>query len=124
NAYVPPADETQEAIAVIWRELFGTREIGIHDNFFELGGHSLLATQVVSRLRRAFQIALPVGVLFQTPTIAGLANLIDQLRSTGTQTDDHARLLKEIEELSEEDAQRILMGGEEKEDVSDRPSAE
>jgi acyl carrier protein len=48
-------------------------QVGIHNNFFELGGHSLLATQVMSRVRKAFQIEMPLQILFENPTIASLA---------------------------------------------------
>lgn len=106
--YAPPADETQEAIAAIWREMLGVEQVGIHDSFFELGGHSLLATRVISRLRRVLGVGLRVGVMFETPTVAGLAERIRGLPSEDA-SDAQAKLLEEIEDLSEEEARRILM---------------
>ncbi|MCU0507574.1 MAG: amino acid adenylation domain-containing protein [Anaerolineae bacterium] len=75
-AYVEPADEIEAAMAADWERILGIAPIGAHDDFFELGGHSLLATQLVSRLRDAYQVELPLRNLFETPTIAGLAALI------------------------------------------------
>ena len=63
----------EETLVRIWSEVLGLSEVGIHDNFFELGGHSLLATQVLSRVRAAFNLEIPLPTFFAEATIAGLA---------------------------------------------------
>ena len=73
----PPRTPTEQAVAAIWRQLLNLDRVGVHDNFFELGGHSLIATQVVSRVRDALGVELPLRSLFEQPTIAGLAARID-----------------------------------------------
>lgn len=75
---VAPRNETEHKIAAIWQGILRLDTVSIHDNFFELGGHSLTATQVVAHLREAFNIELSLRQLFEQPTIAGLALLIDQ----------------------------------------------
>jgi len=72
-----PGTPAEEMVVAVWAEVLGVNEIGINDNFFELGGHSLMATQVVSRLREAFGIELPLRTFFREPTAAGLAANID-----------------------------------------------
>jgi amino acid adenylation domain-containing protein len=71
--FVAPRTASEETLAAIWSAILKVDRVGIHDNFFDLGGHSLLATQVVSRVRDAFQIELPLRSIFETPTIAGLS---------------------------------------------------
>jgi amino acid adenylation domain-containing protein len=77
ETYVAPRTPIEEVLAGIWTEVLGVNGFGIDDNFFELGGHSLLAIQVISRLREAFQIELPLSYLFESPTIAGCAKKIE-----------------------------------------------
>lgn len=76
-----PRSNTEQQLAAIWAELLPTRTFGIDDNFFSLGGHSLLATQVISRVRAAFKVALPLRALFDHPTVAALAQRIDTARN-------------------------------------------
>jgi amino acid adenylation domain-containing protein len=95
NEFIAPSTEIEKAIAAIWQELLGVNRVGLHDNFFEMGGHSLLITQVVARLREVFPIELPVRETFERPTIAGLAELIEE------------RLIEMIEELPEDEAERL-----------------
>jgi alpha-ketoglutarate-dependent taurine dioxygenase/acyl carrier protein len=76
--FEPPATPTQDLVAGIWSEILGIERIGRRDQFFELGGHSLLATQVMSRVRAAFRIELPLRTLFDHPTVEAFASAIDR----------------------------------------------
>lgn len=78
--YAPPRTTTEEHLVQIWAEVLGIKRVGIHDNFFELGGHSLLATQLASRVRDKFGFELPLRSVFEAPTIAKLAPVIQGLK--------------------------------------------
>ncbi|MCL5996767.1 MAG: amino acid adenylation domain-containing protein [Chloroflexi bacterium] len=80
NEYVAPRTPTEEILAGIWAEVLGVERVGTTDDFFELGGHSLLATQIISRVRKAFQAEVPLRDLFETATVAGLAQRVGMAR--------------------------------------------
>jgi acyl transferase domain-containing protein/acyl carrier protein len=79
-AYVAPGSGTERVLSVMWQELLGIEGIGIHDNFFDLGGHSLFAARVLSRVRGAFGVSLPLEAVFDAPTVAGLAERVEAAR--------------------------------------------
>ena len=68
-----PQTDLEQELVEIWSEVLGLPRIGVHDNFFDLGGHSLLATQVVSRVRRAYDIDLALRTFFEHATIQRLS---------------------------------------------------
>ncbi|HEX7331316.1 MAG TPA: amino acid adenylation domain-containing protein, partial [Pyrinomonadaceae bacterium] len=79
-----PLTPIQQALSEIWTDVLKLESCRITDSFFDLGGHSLLATQVLSRLNLVFQVSLPLRVLFETPTIAALAQIIEESRREGS----------------------------------------
>ena len=89
-ARVAPRNPAEEILVRIFEELLRREAIGIHDGFFDLGGHSLLATQVVSRVRRAFGVELPLAALFETPTVAGIAARVEGLLQQGPAREEPA----------------------------------
>ena len=81
--FAEPSAPTERGLAEIWGAQLGIDGIGAHDRFFDLGGHSLLAVQVASEIRDRFEIEVPVLKLFQAPTVAELAQLIDKAKASG-----------------------------------------
>jgi acyl carrier protein len=79
STFVPANTDVEKRITNIWAEVLGIGEIGIDDNFFEMGGHSLLATGVLSRVRDAFGVSVPLRTIFEAPTIRQLAKHVDTL---------------------------------------------
>ncbi|HEY9673078.1 MAG TPA: amino acid adenylation domain-containing protein [Waterburya sp.] len=78
--FVAPRTAIEQQLANIWQQVLGLERVGIHDNFLDLGGHSLLATQIISRIREAFRIEVPLDTLLEEPTVAKQAERIETLR--------------------------------------------
>ncbi|CAG0937719.1 enterobactin synthetase component F [Thermoflexales bacterium] len=76
--YIPPETPVEKKLADIWAQVLQREKIGLYDNFLELGGHSLLATQVIFRVNQVFHLNLTLRSLFEEPTLAGLALLIEE----------------------------------------------
>jgi acyl carrier protein len=74
-----PRTPTETTLAAIWSELLNLPRVGVNDDFFDLGGQSLVAIRAVARIRDAFHVNLSLRNLFERPTVAGLAELIDGL---------------------------------------------
>jgi amino acid adenylation domain-containing protein len=117
EGYVAPRGPVEEAVAAIWVSVLGVERVGVHDSFFEVGGHSLAATQVVSRVREALRVELPLRRLFETPTIEGLATAVAEMQS-GAQKGMSAisrvsigvedELQADLEQLSDEEVEALL----------------
>jgi acyl carrier protein len=109
EGYVAPQTEIQQTLASIWSEVLGVEQVGIFDKFFELGGHSLMATQVMSRVRQAFQVEIPLRTIFETPTIDKLSEAIEiELSKEQENVDKIARALEQMEHLSAAEVDELL----------------
>jgi len=82
--YRQPRNATEQRLCELWAEVLKLERVGIDDNFFELGGHSLLTTRIISHVREAFRVEIPIRLVFETPTVAKLAAEIERARSAGT----------------------------------------
>jgi len=76
--YTAPRSEIEEALADIWKEVLTVERVGVHDNFFELGGHSLMAVRLFAMMEKTFGRRLPLATLFQAPTVAELAAILQK----------------------------------------------
>jgi acyl-CoA synthetase (AMP-forming)/AMP-acid ligase II/acyl carrier protein len=94
--FTPARTPVEERLAVMLSVLLGLEQVSVHDNFFMLGGHSLLGTQLISQIRGAFGIELPLRTLFESPTIEQLSHEIERL------------VVAQIEGMSEDEVQRML----------------
>jgi len=79
--------------------VLGVERVGVHDNFFELGGHSLLATQLVTRIREAFHVELPLIQFFRSPSIAGLSDELIANETRPGQMEKTAVIWKKIHDM-------------------------
>jgi len=119
-----PRTETERKLGEIWKELLKVEEVGVDQNFFELGGHSLLVLQVIARIRRLFEVELPVRTVFEEPTLAGLAAAVEKADAQGLKArtpilqrrsrpetiaaPSREALLAQLDQLSADDVQTLL----------------
>ena len=110
ETYVAPRTPLEQEMARIWERVLKVKSVGIYDNFFALGGHSLLATQVISRVNESLQIELPLRMMFEQPTIAGLALVVAQRQALAVEGET-LKLLDKLSQLTDEEAQQLLDSG-------------
>jgi acyl carrier protein len=107
DEFVEPRDAVEEFLADIWKEVLGLERISVYDNFFEIGGHSLLATQLLTYVRQSLNIDIPLRDLFEKPTLADFAEHLQKL-SDEVDDEEAEQMLDELEQLSQEEAQKYL----------------
>ncbi|MCP4201928.1 MAG: SDR family NAD(P)-dependent oxidoreductase [bacterium] len=76
SEYAEPRDEFEITLVSYFEELLGVDQVGIHDSFFELGGHSLIAVHLMAMIKKAYDVELPLSVLFEAPTVAKCGELL------------------------------------------------
>jgi thioesterase domain-containing protein/NAD(P)-dependent dehydrogenase (short-subunit alcohol dehydrogenase family)/aryl carrier-like protein len=74
--YEAPRNNVESALAEMWQDLLGVKEVGIHDDFFELGGHSLIAVRLFAKIKKMYHVDLSLATLFEAPTIAECAEIV------------------------------------------------
>ena len=118
ETYVAPRTPVEEGLAEIWAEVLGLERVGVEESFFELGGHSLLAARVVWGVHERFGVELPLRALFEGPTVAELARVVEEREpaalagpvpelAPGTEASPH-HLLSVLDDLSDEELDRLL----------------
>jgi amino acid adenylation domain-containing protein len=121
QSFTPPGTITEQTLAQIWENLLQLSRLGIHDNFFEIGGHSLLAMQFIARVGDTFQAELSLRQVFEAPTIAELAAVLDKKQKQPAAqiappvpraqriSPEHAKdLLGKLDQLSDTEVESLL----------------
>ncbi|HLL48017.1 MAG TPA: phosphopantetheine-binding protein, partial [Longimicrobiaceae bacterium] len=98
-----PRTETETELARIWAEALGVERVGVDAHFFRLGGRSLLAARVLGAVWESFGVEVPLHRVFDAPTLAGMAAVVD-----GEREAELARMLAELDEISDEEARLLL----------------
>ncbi|GAB3038448.1 hypothetical protein GCM10027285_23010 [Oleiagrimonas citrea] len=86
SAYMPPANDLEQRLVDLWKEVLQLEQVSVTANFFDLGGHSLKAVLLMSRLREEIGKAIPIATLFKAPSIRALAAHIEENRPESDDT--------------------------------------
>ena len=78
SEYVEPRNDIERTLVGFWEELLGVTQVGVEDSFFDLGGHSLIAVRLFAKIKKTYKTEFPISVLFEAPTIAKCAALIEE----------------------------------------------
>jgi hypothetical protein len=105
--YVAPRNALEQVLADLWRELLGVERIGAREHFFELGGHSLLAAQALARIRKIFEVELPLRTFFQTGTPEKVAAALKEHERAPGRLLKIAAVLLKVRSMSPEERLRV-----------------
>ncbi len=108
RAFTPARTLVEAALTQIWCEVLGFERIGIHDDFFQLGGNSLSTIQIAFKIRQRLNTELPLSTIFKHPTVAGIADRLEQELLDQADDSTLAGLLEEIEGMTEEEARAFV----------------
>ena len=106
--FVPPRTPGEEQLAGIWSDLLGVEHIGVYDNIFELGGDSLMFTRLASRVLDAFQVRLPIRILFDLHTIDAMMLAILEHMAEDEGAEKMDQMIDKLEQMSSSDIRKLL----------------
>ena len=101
--FAVPRSDIEKLLTEIWAEVLAVDRVGIHDNFFDLGGDSLAASRVLSRVLQSFKLQLPVKALFDAPTVARMAEVVNEAQRVDDSALEH--MLRLVETITEEECE-------------------
>jgi acyl carrier protein len=81
DTYVAPSNSLEEKMCDIWQATLGLDRVGINDNFFSLGGNSIMAIKLIAASGNELNVDIPLALLFEHKTIAGIAANLHQEES-------------------------------------------
>jgi amino acid adenylation domain-containing protein len=108
NSFVAPRTPVEMSLAAIWQDILGVQRVGAYDSFFDLGGHSLSLIQLSARIRTAFEVEVPIRVLFDSPTLAGMTVAIAAAGIENENAAEMSQVIDELAQMSPEDIRALL----------------